>query len=231
MVEYLFAEKEICIKINNHLLSYFNDISMPTGTSILQFKITLIGSKPAIWRRIAVPADYSFFDLHVAIQNAFGWYDSHLHQFFTTEPYKRSRDYQCIAYPMPEMDDVLDERKEKLSAWYKNPKDTLWYEYDFGDSWMHKVTLEKILPKDKGTTYPTLLGGKYACPPEDCGGVPGYYNLLETLRNPQDEEHQDMLEWLDIESADAFDPEAFDEKSVRFDNPKRRLREFEDAVS
>ena len=89
---------------------------MSTIAKILQLKITLVGFKPTIWRRILVPANYSFFDLHVAIQDVFGWYDQHLHHFFTDSPYKRNPHYQELALPIPpEMEDVTDERKIKLN--------------------------------------------------------------------------------------------------------------------
>ena len=100
---------------------------MKKSSNILQLKATLTGIKPAIWRRILVPADYTFFDLHIALQDAFGWFDCHLHQFFTGNPYKRGSNWQCIAFPMPEMEDAIDERKTKLFDWFKAPKDSMLY--------------------------------------------------------------------------------------------------------
>ena len=79
------------------------------------------------------------------------------------------------------------------------------YEYDFGDSWEHEVLLEGLLLKDKDVKYPRCLEGARACPPEDCGGVWGYRNMLAVLSDPTDEEHASMLEWV----GGGFDPEAF----------------------
>ena len=194
--------------------------------NILQLKIVLADSRPLIWRRILVSAESTFFDLHVAIQDAFGWQDSHLHQFFTALPYGRNRNYQVIAYPMPEMEDVVDERKVKLSKWFKNPKDKLWYEYDFGDTWMHEITFEKVIQPESNAKCPQLVDGAQACPPEDCGGIGGYEHLLEVLANPKDEEHKDMLDWLGIETPTEFDPAHFDKKEVKFRDPQKVLKQY-----
>ena len=158
---------------------------MVTDKNMLQLKIILCGSKPAIWRTIIVSADYSFFALHVAIQDSFGWTDSHLHQFFTESPYKRSGRSRRIAFPMPEMEDEdsIDERKTKLKRYFSKPKTVIFYEYDFGDSWMHEIKLEKIVPKNPKARYPLLVGGESACPPEDSGGLGGFYQLLDILKH------------------------------------------------
>ena len=205
--------------------------SMQKPSSILQLKITLIGSTPHIWRKILVRKDETFFALHVAIQDAMGWQDSHLHHFFTASPYKRNAKYQRISHPMPTMnegdEEDLDEREIKLSEWLHAPKSTVFYEYDFGDSWMHEVKLGEILPPEPHTTYPTPIDGIRACPPEDCGGIGGYGPLLQGLADPKDEEHTDMLEWLGLDDARDFDPEGFDKDAVEFQDPKQRLQEIE----
>lgn len=109
---------------------------MTKSLNLFQFKITLHGSKPTIWREIIVPANYTFFDLHVAIQDAFGWTDSHLHQYFIGSPFKSSSRNKNIAWPNPEMDDVIDESKAIIDEYFKTIGETMYYEYDFGDSWM-----------------------------------------------------------------------------------------------
>ncbi len=191
---------------------------MPTTSKIIQLKITLTYSKPATWRRIAVPSDYSFFDLHVAIQDAFGWYDQHLHQFFTDSPFKRNSQYERIALPLPDdEEDVIDERKVKISKYLSKPGDVMFYEYDFGDSWEHQILVENILPAEAGAEYPVCLAGKRACPPEDCGGIWGYDELLEIIRDPTHEEYKRMTEWLD----GSFDPEEFN-----IDRINQSLRHF-----
>ena len=170
---------------------------------VYQLKITLRGSKPPIWRRVIVPATFHLYKLHQVIQAAMGWDDSHLHQFIIGDEY----------YSIPSPDDwepVIDERRYALTriAPYENMKFV--YEYDFGDSWEHIVLVEKILPAEAGRQYPICIKGKRACPPEDVGGVWGYENFLEALGDPDHEEHESYLEWIDGE----FDAEAFNLEAI-----------------
>ena len=106
-----------------------------------------------------------------------------------------------------------DETKYKLSQLLKKEKDSLIYEYDFGDSWEHKILLEKILPDDGKTVLPVCIKGKRACPPEDCGGIWGYEELLGTISDPKHPDYEDMLEWLGGE----FDPDEFDLEELNGD--------------
>ena len=101
------------------------------------------------------------------------------------------------------------------------------YEYDFGDTWMHEVKVEKIIPLDSKIIYPHLVDGEMACPPEDCGGLGGYYELLEILKNPKAKEHKDMLEWLGIKSATDFDTTSFDPKDIKFRDSNKVLKQYE----
>lgn len=191
------------------------------GSSIYQLKISLSGSCPLIWRRILIASDVSFFGLHVAIQDAMGWFDSHLHQFFIGSPY--GRDSLCLSYPYPDVEPLegtQDERGERLSKYLREEGYKVHYEYDFGDGWMHEILLEKVLPFDSKEDYPQLVKGVNACPPEDCGGIGGYYDLLKILKNPKDPDYEERLEWLDIEEGKSFDPEFFDHENVVFQNPK-----------
>lgn len=188
-----------------------------------QLKITLSDSKPPIWREIIVPADYTFFDLHVAIQDAFGWTDCHLHQFFIGSPYKSGS--IIIAWPHPDdMCDVIDERELELDKYLSNPKDKIYYEYDFGDGWMHKIELRKVLDNDAESEYPQLIGGARACPPEDCGGMWGYYNLIEIIKDSKHKEHEEMMEWMGFDDPSEFDPEHFDKDEIEFESPKEVLK-------
>jgi len=171
---------------------------------IYQLKVSLKGSKPPIWRRILVPSEMKLVDLHHTIQAAMGWHNCHLHQF------KHGR--TCFQPdPDPEFmgfwgfDDV-DSAGVRIGDLLQSEKDKIGYEYDFGDSWEHVVLLEKILEPEDGQAYPVCIKGKRACPPENCGGLWGYYNLLEILENPKDEEYEGMLEWV----GGKIDPEAFD---------------------
>jgi len=179
---------------------------------IYQLKITLKESRPPIWRRFQVRSDVTLAKLHRIIQEVMGWFDGHLHQFIVGRIY----------YGVPDPDDLSetrDERKVRLDQILSVPGRKIVYEYDFGDGWEHEIVLEKILSPDPKTRYPRCLDGARACPPEDCGGIYGYADFLEAIRNPEHEEHEEMLEWIGGE----FDPEHFDAKGVYFYNPKERL--------
>ena len=167
--------------------------------AIYQLKVTLSDSKPPIWRRLQVPADVTLAKLHHILQVSMGWTNSHLHQFRVGE--------QSYGVPHPDdFEDMIDERKVKLSKVAPKEKSKLVYEYDFGDDWRHAILVEKVLDPEPGVHYPRCVKGKRNGPPEDCGGVWGYSGLLETLADPRSPDHAEMLEWV----GGAFDPEAFD---------------------
>ncbi len=169
-------------------------------TSIYQIKVTLRHIRPPLWRRIQIPADTKLGKLHRILQAAMGWYDAHLHAF------RVGRETYGVPDPDPlfdtEMKNEHNVRLDRIAA----EGDKLIYEYDFGDGWEHELLIEQVMPAEKGRRYPLCLAGKRACPPEDCGGPPGYEQLLEVLADPKHEEHEAMREWL----GGPFDPEAFD---------------------
>jgi len=188
---------------------------------VYQFKIALEGIKPPIWRRIQVPETYTFWDLHVAIQDAMGWSDYHLHLFEVRDPSTGMK--VEIGIPEKEFGEegaTLAETKQKIADYFSMENRTADYVYDFGDNWEHKIQLEKILPREKGVEYPICIKGKRACPPEDCGGIWGYADFLEIIANPEHEEHEEMLEWVGGE----FDPEHFDVEEVSFADPDKRRK-------
>lgn len=169
-----------------------------------QLKISLEGSKPPIWRRLLVPGDITLDRLHRSIQIAMGWSDYHLHQFIT-------KDREFYGIRDDELDfNVKDESLFQLNDLLKSEKDSLIYEYDFGDSWALKVVVEKILPADPDEKLPYCVTGKRACPPEDCGGIWGYANLLAILDNPEHEQYEEMREWV----GDEFDPAALNRREI-----------------
>lgn len=92
--------------------------------------------------------------------------------------------------------------------------DAMAYTYDFGDGWEHVLVVEAATVAEPTARYPRCVAGAGACPPEDCGGIPGYENLRGILADPSDPEHEDMLEWLGIGSAAEFDPARFDLDAV-----------------
>jgi hypothetical protein len=190
--------------------------------TIHQFKITLDGTKPPVWRRIQLPATATFWDLHCAIQDAMGWEDEHLHAFEAGD--RR----HPINIGIPSDDGpwgMTDERAGwdvAVSDLLKQPGDKCKYLYDFGDGWRHTVQLQQVLPRETGVNYPRCTAGARACPPEDCGGIHGYARLCEALKNPAkaDEDGEELLEWF----GDDFDPEHFDPDEVTFHSAARRLK-------
>lgn len=173
---------------------------MPTKSSgfIYQLKITLRDASPPIWRRVLVPGKFNLYKVHKVIQLAMGWTDSHLHHFII--------DNEFYSLPDEELDEwePIDERKFKLEQIAPELNYKFIYEYDFGDSWLHEILVEKILSPVPGEKYPQCIKGKRACPPEDVGGVWGYDTFLQALQDEDHEEHDSYLEWVGGE----FDPEA-----------------------
>jgi hypothetical protein len=139
------------------------------------------------------------------LQIVMGWTNSHLHQFKAGGRYYGKPDPNFA-----DMIEVVDERQVRLVQIAPHVKARFVYEYDFGDSWEHELVVEKILPPEKRVQYPRCIDGKRACPPDDVGGVWGYQEFLEAMRDPNHPEHEDMVEWI----GGRFDPEAFDLRGV-----------------
>jgi len=181
---------------------------MPTTNAIeklqqiYQIKVTLLGTDPPIWRRLRVPADLTLEQLHDVLQLAMGWEDCHMHAFRIGQ--------QSYAEPDP-MERVFggprtaDEGTARLSDVMGRAGIKAVYTYDFGDSWEHRIVVEKRLAPQPGQAYPVCVAGERHGPPEDCGGIPGFYNLLEAISDPAHERHDQLLDWL----GDGFDAEAF----------------------
>ena len=156
-------------------------------------KVTLRHVQPTVWRRIRVPGDATLAELHEILQIAFGWEESHLHGFRVG-----NKQYGPA-------DDTLDEAAVTLDEIARTQKKVV-YLYDFGDGWEHDVVIEKSV---KDPTALECLDGGRAAPPEDCGGPPGYEELVAILANPRDPRHEEMRDW-----AGEFDPDAFDLDTV-----------------
>lgn len=168
---------------------------------IYQFKVGLKGAKPPIWRRIQVPGNSSLAQFHEIIQICMGWTNSHLHMFMIDQ------DTYC---PPSDDDSYLttppkDEAKFTLHSLSKKMQSGFVYVYDFGDDWLHQVSIEKTIAHEEGASYPVLMTGRRSCPPEDSGGIFGYMNMLEVLKSPQEDEYEELTEWL----GEDFDPAEF----------------------
>jgi hypothetical protein len=202
--------------------------------TIYQIKITLTGSEPPIWRRILIPSQFTFEELHAVIQASLGWENAHLHQFmlgnqgnaiflshpsFELEPtaIKNRKvidqkladvgfDTSRLSPGQLEQSNVLDETDFVLEDVFPREGAKLLYLYDFGDSWEHEILVERIFAPEPGVEYPVCSEGARSGPPEDCGGIDGYADLLEALRDPKRDDHAEALDWI----GDDFDPEYFD---------------------
>jgi len=204
------------------MIALINSKKKVSSRKVYQFKISLKYITPLIWRRIQVPENYSFWDFHVAIQDAMGWKDCHLHAFNLISP-KTGKEVR-IEIPadtfIEEGDEVgLAGWDEYIADYFPLTNTKARYEYDFGDSWLHDIEFEGIFPKVSKQHYPLCMAGERTCPPEDCGSYPGYEELVKAMKNPKHPRRRELIEWLGYK----YDPDAFKPSDVVFDNPKKRL--------
>lgn len=175
--------------------------------SEMRLRIQIRDIEPPIWRNVAVPADTTLDVLHEVLQIAFGWTDSHLHDFHVGE----------VRFGMTDVEDELfavDERVAPLGA-LAHEGSTLVYLYDFGDHWLHDVTVVSIAEPSNTPVRIECLGGARACPPEDCGGTHGYSEMLRVLADPRDEEHKSMKAWV---------PRGYDAERFEIEKVNRKLK-------
>jgi hypothetical protein len=178
--------------------------SIPASERIYQFRITLLDTQPAIWRRIQVK-DCTLDKLHEHIQTAMGWTNSHLHHFKIGEqlygdPMLLDENFADMSYE--------DSLSTKISAVLprSGKRFRFEYEYDFGDGWRHEVLFEGCLRAERGKRYPVCVEGARACPPEDVGGTTGYEEYLEAMADPEHERHEEFMDWRGRFNPEAFDP-------------------------
>lgn len=172
-----------------------------SGRAVHKIKIMLRGSRPPIWRRLEVPSGITLQRLHVVIQAAFGWEDYHMWVFET----------ELGRYGVADRDlGIAGATAKKLADVAPVAGSRLGYTYDFGDDWEHDIVVEAVTSAEPDVAYPRCVAGRRAGPPEDCGGIWGYQYLLEILADPAHEDHAERVEWLGLDSAAEFDPDAFD---------------------
>lgn len=169
-------------------------------------RVTLRHTSPPIWRRFIVPSEVDLGTLHTLLQAVMGWGNEHLHQFVAHGARISSPDFELDGR---DGEELLDENATPLQQIAPQGGDAFVYEYDLGDGWDHDVVVEAVREVDGGPLL-WCLDGARACPPDDCGGVPGYERMLEALARPDAPEHAQAREWL----GDTFDPEAFDARAV-----------------
>ena len=168
-------------------------------------RIELENSEPLIWRELEVPSNLCLTSLAQAILLAFGWNEDHLHQFLES----RKNHY---ATSMNELGGTLypgtkDGSRYGVSHLLKKQGDSVLFEYDYGDSWYHKVKLKSVADyADYETKAVRLIGGANACPPDDCGGIYRYRHLVELMqKKPQSSELSEFYDWMGCK----WDPEFF----------------------
>jgi hypothetical protein len=175
-----------------------------TDHAIAVLRIELQDIEPLIWRRVAVPTWMRLKTLHGVIQAVMGWLDCHLWQF---EANRRK-----YSLRIPGEHDwnqrITDAAKTKLSSLIADGVTSMTYVYDMGDDWRHRIIIEKVTPAAPGTRYPQFLGGERRCPPEDCGGVPGYYEFLGNIASKR--KRKAALDWY----GGPYDPDDIDEQRI-----------------
>ncbi len=176
-----------------------------SSAEICSIRIELLRTKPLIWREIEVPTSVTFAVLHDIVQIAMGWFDCHLWEFTVGGTnYGPSADDDWGMPPRvnatkARLRDVLGPRKTWID-----------YTYDMGDSWEHRLIVTNIRRGDPGTSYPRYVGGEWAAPPEDCGGITGFYDALDAIADPNHPDHDDMTEWFD-----GYDPKVIEEGPIK----------------
>ena len=172
--------------------------SVERPNEIYQINVTLLGSDPPIWRRLLVPSDLTLLQLHHVLQVAMGWDDSHMHEFRIQGQRYGTPDPIEQSFRGPQ---TIGERTVRLSSVLGRVRSKALYIYDFGDDWQHQILVEKRLAPEPECGYPICIAGERQGPPEDCGGIYRFCELLDALDDP---ENQDVLDWLGEE----YDPEA-----------------------
>jgi hypothetical protein len=173
---------------------------------ICTVRIELLHTDPLIWRQVGVPTSITLKVLHDIIQITMGWFDYHLWEFtIGTRTYGPPRDDDRGTAPRTEA------IKVRLRDVLKPRKTTIEYLYDFGDSWEHQLTVTGVRPGESDVSYPRYIGGEWAGPPEDRGGIPGFYGVLEAMADSAHPDHAEIREWLD-----GYDPKEIAELPIKY---------------
>lgn len=171
------------------------------NAEIFQVDISILNLEPVIWRQVEIPSDISLADFHLIIQKAMGWSNKYKHRFVKETTFYSptaellDEEYSCVEYKNVKLSDLLEVTKDKII-----------YNYDLKDNWAHEVLLETRKPAEDGVTYPRILDGEGNCPPERCGGVVGFNEILDILDNPDHMDYEDTIEFLGSD----YDPDFFD---------------------
>jgi len=179
---------------------------MTTSDDIAILRIELEDIEPLIWRRAAVRTSMNLIALHNVIQAAMGWLNCHLWEFTANE-----RKYSMLIPNDPDWNARINNAATtKLSTLMNRGVTEISYAYDMGDNWQHRIIVEKQQSAEPGALYPKFLGGERRCPPEDCGGYPGYYEFLDNIASKQSKKRKAALDWYGA----PYDPDEIDEQRI-----------------
>jgi hypothetical protein len=171
--------------------------------AIATLRIEIKHIEPLIWRRVAVRTSMNLMALHKVIQAAMGWLDYHLWEFDV--------DDRKYGMPDPDRPHVKNAASTQLATTLASSMTEFEYVYDFGDYWEHRIIVEQTGNAKTGAIYPQFLGGERRCPPEDCGGPPGYFEFIENIARKNSKKAKEALEWY----GGPYDPDDIDEQQIK----------------
>jgi hypothetical protein len=179
---------------------------MATADEIAVLRIELQGIEPLIWRRVAVHTGMSLTGVHGVIQAAMGWIDCHLWDLEVS-----GRKYGMRLPNDPDWNERIENAETAtLGTLLHAGERRMQYVYDMGDCWEHSIIVERVAASAPDVSYPQFLGGERRCPPEDCGGVPGYYEFLRNVTSERKDKREHALVWY----GGPYDVEDIDEQKV-----------------
>ena len=179
--------------------------------SIVTLRIEIKYIEPLIWRRVAVRTSMNVVALHKVIQAAMGWLDYHLWEFVV--------DDRKYGMPDPDRPHVKNGATTQLAAILTSGMTEFDYVYDFGDNWEHRIVVEQTAEAETGEKYPRFLGGERRCPPEDCGGPPGYFDFIENTIRKNSKKAKEALDWYGAPN----DPDGIDEEQINITLQRHNL--------
>lgn len=173
---------------------------------IASIRIELVDSESLIWRQVEVPTSMTLKALHDVVQAVMGWFDYHLWEFTIAD--KR--------YGLPADEDWGTEpryeaAKTRLRDVLAPGQAVIGYTYDFGDNWEHRLIVNNVRQGEPDGSYPRYIGGERNGPPEDCGGIPGFSDILDALADPNHPDHEEVVKF-----SDGYDPEEIDELLIKY---------------
>lgn len=187
---------------------------------IATLRIELLDTDPLIWRQVEVPTSVTLKGLHDIVQAAMGWFNQHMWEFRIGR--------QVYGQPIPGDNwgdtPMVNAGKVQLSELLKPRKTVIDYTYDMGDCWEHRLTVTDVRPADPDTAYPRYITGERPAPPEDCGGIPGFYAALEAMADPEHPDHDEVIDWLDGYNPDRLNELALKLAIARITSRKRAAK-------